>query len=87
MVAWVGLASAESPSFYRLTVCILGERSPKELFATPAYYWIKWTLLVGLAAVGGSVGVSFSRWRARYALLFLLGTLLVLATFAAIGFH
>jgi hypothetical protein len=87
MISWWLLAMLEVPSFYRLTVWIFNEASPKALFAMPAYYCVHRTLLLALAAVGGSIGALFSRWRKRTAFLFLLATLLVIAAFAALGFH
>jgi hypothetical protein len=87
MLSWLLLTMLEHPSFYRLTVWIFDETSPKGLFAMPAYYCVHRTLLLALAAVGGSVGVLFSRWRKGTAYLFLLAVLLVIAAFAALGFH
>jgi len=87
MIACVLLGMLESPSFYRLTVWIFNETSAKKLFAMPAYYCVHRTLLLALAAVGGSVGILFSRWRKRTSFLFLLAILAVIAVFAALGFH
>ena len=87
MVTWMVLAMLESPSFYRLTVLVFGETSPKALFAKPAYYCVHRTLLLILAAIGGLVGMRFSRWARKTSLLFLLATLLVVGAFATIGFH
>jgi hypothetical protein len=87
MIAWCLLGMIESPSFYRLTVWIFKETSPKALFAMPAYYCVHRTLLLAMAAVGGSVGVLFSHWHKGKSVLFLLATLCVIAVFAALGFH
>jgi hypothetical protein len=87
MIACLLLAMVEAPSFYRLTVWIFNETSPKALFARPAYHCVHRTLLLALTAIGGSIGVVFSQWRKRTAILFLLATLLVVAAFAALGFH
>jgi hypothetical protein len=81
------LASLESPAFYGLTVIIFGETSPKQLFVTPGYDFFQRSLLPVFAAVGGAIGVLFSRWRRTIAVLFLLGTLLVIAGFAYLGVY
>jgi len=41
--------------------------------------------MLTLAAVGGSIGILFSRWPKRTAFLFLLAILVVIAVFAALG--
>ena len=87
MLACLLLANLESPSFYRLTVWIFNETSPKTLFTMPGYFCVHRTILLALAAVGGSIGILFSRWRKRTSFLFLLATLVVIALFAAVGFH
>ena len=87
MIAFVFLAMIESPSFYRLAVWIFHERSPYLLFETPSYYCVHRTILLVLSAVGGSVGVLFSRWRKRTAFMFLSATLAIIAVFAAVGSH
>jgi hypothetical protein len=87
MVAWCVLAMLESPSFYRLTVWIFNETSPKRLFAMPAYYWVHRVLLLALAGIGGAVGIAFSDWTYARRIVFLLGTLIVIALFATLGFH
>jgi len=84
MLAWIVLASLESPSFYRLAVWIFDEASPKELFATPGYYWIHRTILFVLCAVGGSIGIAFSGWRWLKGIFFLSGVLLAVTIVAAI---
>jgi len=87
MLAWIFLTTLESPSFYRLTVLIFNETSPKALFVKPGYYCVHRTILLVLAAIGGSVGIAYSRWAYLKCLLFLFGTLVVIAVFAAWGFH
>ena len=87
MVMFVLLAMLETPAFYRLTVWVFNETSPKALFAMPAYYWVHRAILLVLAATGGLIGVLFSQWRKRTSLLFLLGTLLVVGVVASVGFH
>ena len=84
MVAWILLASLESPSFYRISVWIFDETSPKLLFATPGYYCIHRTILLTLCLVGGSIGIAFSSMRTRNAILFLCGVIAIVGTFAAI---
>jgi len=87
MAVWWLLAMLESPSFYRLTVWIFKETSPKRLFVMPAYYCVHRTLLLLMAGVGGSIGIVFSRWGYAKCVLFLSATLTVIATVAALGFH
>jgi hypothetical protein len=82
MLAWIVLASLESPSFYLLAVWIFDETSPKELFATPGYYWVHRTILLFLCTVGGSIGIAFSGWRWKKGIVFLSFVLLVIAVFA-----
>jgi hypothetical protein len=84
MLAWIVLASLESPSFYRLAVLIFDETSPKGLFAIPAYYWLHRTILLVLCAVGGSTGIAFSGWRWSKGIFFLSGVLLAVAIVAAV---
>jgi hypothetical protein len=85
MIAWMLLASLESPAFYQLTVWIFNETSPKKLFITPGYDHVQLAVLLVLAAVGGSIGVRYSRWRKSTSILFLLAMLLVIAAFDAMG--
>ncbi len=87
MVIFVLLAMLESPAFYRLTVLVFNETSPKALFAMPGYYCVHRAVLFILAGTGGLVGVFYSRWRKRTSLLFLLATLVVITVFAFSGFH
>jgi hypothetical protein len=87
IIAFMMLAMFEAPSFYRIAVWLFKESSPKALFAMPAYYCIHRTILLVLAAVGGSIGVLFSQWRRRTSFIFLLVVLIVIAAFAAVGFH
>lgn len=84
MLMWIVLASLESPSFYRLAVWIFDETSPKELFATPGYYWIHRTILLFLCTAGGSVGIAFSGWRWKKGIMFLSVILLAIAVVAAV---
>ena len=87
MVAWFVFAMLESPSFYRLTVWIFKETSPKVLFAMPAYYCVHRTLLLIMSGIGGFVGIAFSKWAHAKCMFFLMGTLIVIAVFATLGFH
>jgi hypothetical protein len=87
MITFLLLAMLETPSYYRLTVWIFNETSPKALFAKPAYFCVHRTLLLTLATVGGSIGALFSRWRKGRSILFLLAILSIIAVFAALGFH
>jgi len=87
MIAFNLLAMLESPAFYRITVWIFEETSPKALFAIPCYHWVHRTLLLLLAAIGGFVGVQLSRWRKSASYMFLLAILLVIAAFATLGFR
>jgi hypothetical protein len=87
MIAFLLLTAVEWPSFYHLAVFIFNETSPKALFATPAYFCIHRTILLLLAAAGGAGGVWFSEWPKMKSFLFLLVVLLVVAVFAAVGFH
>ena len=87
MVVWCVLATLESPSFYRLTVWIFKETSPKRLFGVRAYYCVHRTLLLLMAGAGGSIGIVFSRWGYVKCVLFLIVTLILIATVAALGFH
>lgn len=84
MLAWIVLASLESPSFYRLAVLILDETSPKALFAMPGYYWIHRIVLLALCAAGGFTGIALSRRRWSDGILLLSGVLLVIALVATI---
>ncbi|MCE9528750.1 MAG: hypothetical protein K8R36_22110 [Planctomycetales bacterium] len=84
MLAWIVLASLESPSFYRLAVWIFDETSPKGLFDTPGYYWIHRTILLILCAVGGSIGIAFSGWRWKKGIIFLSVVLLAIAVVATV---
>jgi hypothetical protein len=84
MIGWILLASVESPSFYRLSVLVFNETSPKALFATPGYYCIHRTLLLALCAIGGGLGIALSSMRKRTAILFLFGILAVVTVFATI---
>jgi hypothetical protein len=79
------LAALESPAFYRLTVLIFNETSPKLLFVTPGYDYVQLAILLALAAAGGSVGTLFSRWRKRTCYLFLLAALSIIAAFDLLG--
>jgi hypothetical protein len=85
MIACLLLASLESPAFYHVTVWIFNETSPKRLFITPGYDCVQFAILLALAAIGGCIGVRFSRWRKETSFLFLLAILLVIAVFAALG--
>jgi hypothetical protein len=87
LIAFTALAMLETPAFYRLSALVFSEDSPKALFAKPGYYCIHRTILLVLAALGGVVGIRFSRWPRTHSSLFLLATLALLAVFAAIGFH
>jgi len=69
----------ETPAFYRLSVVVFRETSPKALFATPGYRVLQDAILLAFFALGGSVGVLFSRWHKIKAILFLLATLLAIA--------
>ena len=84
MLTWFVVGSLESPAFYQLSVWIFDETNPKVLYATPGYYCIHRTILLVLCAVGGSIGIAFSRWRWTKAAAFLSGVLLVIALFAAV---
>ena len=85
MTACMLLANLEAPAFYRLSVLIFNESTPKRLFITPGYHLLHYGILLTFAAVGGSIGVLFSRWRKRTAFLFLLATLVVIAAFCTLG--
>jgi hypothetical protein len=85
MIACLVLASLERPAFYRLTILIFKETSPKQLFIAPGYDYVWRAVLLALAAVGGSVGVRFSQWRRTTSFLFLFAVLLVIAGFEALG--
>jgi hypothetical protein len=87
MIAFVLLTTVERPSFYRLTVLIFNETSPKALFAKPAYYCVHRTILLALAAIGGDIGVWFSEWPKTRSLLFLMVSISIVGVFAAVGFH
>jgi hypothetical protein len=84
MLAWIFLASLESPSFYGIAVAIFHETSPKNLYAMPAYYCIHRTILLILCAVGGVIGIWFSGLRWTKGILFLSAVLLAVAVGAAI---
>lgn len=84
IVAWILLASLESPSFYRISVWIFDETSPKLLFVTPGYYCIHRTILLALCIAGGGIGIAYSSMRKRYAILFLCGVVAIVAIFASI---
>jgi hypothetical protein len=88
MVAWVLLAAVGTRPIYHLSVWILRE-SPPPTGRVPlsAHYCVYRALLLALAAIGGTIGIPFSRWRKRTAFLFLLASLAVVAVFAALGFH
>lgn len=81
------LAALESPSFYRLTVWVFDETSPKLLFREPAYYCIHRTLLLGMAGIGGLVGIAFSKWSYTRCIVLLSGIVIVIAVFVTRRFH
>lgn len=87
IVMWLCLAALESPSFCRLTVWIFKETDPKNLYAIPAYYCVHRTLLLLFAVIGGSIGIRLSTWPIGKSALLLLSTIVVIAIFAAFGFH
>ncbi|MBN1910133.1 MAG: hypothetical protein JW818_10370 [Pirellulales bacterium] len=87
LIAFVLLATIESPSFYRLTALVFNETSPKALFAKPAYFCVHRTVLLMLAAIGATVGAWFSEWPKSRRFLFVLVALLIIGVFSAIGFH
>jgi hypothetical protein len=84
MVAWCVFANLESPSFYRLSVWILNETSPKALFAMPAYECLQRVLVLALAGIGGCVGIAFSNWPYTKCILFLSGILILMAVVATL---
>ena len=87
MIAFVLVTMVETPALYTLTAVIFDETSPKALFGKPAYFCVHRMVLLALAAIGGTIGAVFSEWRKRTSFLFLFATLLVIAAFAAMGFH
>ena len=84
MILCMLLANIERTSFYRLSAYILKETCPKKLFAMPAYYWIQRSVLLSLAAIGGSIGIIFSQWPKEKSFLFLMATILVIAVFSVL---
>jgi hypothetical protein len=86
-LAWCVLAMLETPSFYRITVWVFGETSPKRLFGMPGYFCVHRAILLLMAGAGGGIGIVFSRWAHARSVLFLILTLAVIAIFAALGFH
>jgi hypothetical protein len=79
VVAWMLCGGFETPAFYRLSVAVFHEKSPKVLFATPGYRVFQDVILLAFLALGGLIGVLFSRWHKVTAFLFLLATVLVIA--------
>jgi hypothetical protein len=76
MIAACPFAKHEPAAFYRLAAWMFNETPPVT---------INTLFILTLAAVGGSIGVLFSRWRKRTAFLLLLATLVVIAVVAALG--
>ena len=83
MIALCLLAKHEPPVFYRLTAWTINETPPVKMIEPRSVHFTLFMLT--LAAVGGSIGVLFSQWRRRTAILFLLAILVVIAVFAALG--
>jgi hypothetical protein len=83
MIALCPLAGHEPAAFYRLTARMFNETPPKKMIEPRSVHFMLFMLT--LTAVGGSIGVLFSRWRKRTSLLFLLAVLLVIAAFCALG--
>ena len=83
LIALCLLAEHEPPAFYRLTAWMFNEPRPCKLIEPCTVHFT--LFMLSLAALGGSVGVLFSRWRKTTAFLFLLATLMVIAVFALQG--
>jgi hypothetical protein len=83
MIALCLLSEHEPTVFYRLTAWMFDETPPVKRIEPRTVHFTLFMLT--LAAIGGSIGVLFSRWRKRTAFLFLLATLVVIAVFAALG--
>ena len=80
MVAWIVVTPiVERP----LSELIFGVPPGKQAWATPGYYCIHRTILLALAAVGGTIGVFVSPMRRRYSVGLLFALLVVIAIFAA----
>ena len=83
MIALCLLSTHEPPFFYHLTAWAINETPPVKIIEPRSVHFTLFMLT--LAAVGGSIGVLFSQWRKRTAILFLLAILVVIAVFAALG--
>jgi hypothetical protein len=78
-----GLAEHEPSVFWRLTAWMFNEEAPVKLIEPRTIHFT--LFMLALAAVGGCIGVLFSRWPKRTACLFLAVTLAVIAGFWALG--
>lgn len=85
MIGFILLAS--SPFMDYIITLVFGGPPSKALFAHPAYYCVHRTILMLFCLAGGVAGAHWSAWRRRSRFMFLVGVLLVIAAFAAIGFH
>lgn len=83
MIALCLLAKHEPAAFYRFTAWMFNEIPPRKLIEPRSVHFALFMLT--LAAIGGSIGVLFSRWPKRRSFLFLMATLVVIAVFAALG--
>jgi hypothetical protein len=83
MIALYLFRTDEPPFFYHLTAWAINEAPPVKIIEPHSVHYTLFMLT--LPAIGGSIGVLFSQWRKRAALLFLLAILAVIAVFCALG--
>ena len=88
LLGMIGLfCVASSPFMDYIITLVFGGPPSKALFAHPAYYCVHRTILLLFCLAGGLAGAHWSAWRRRSSFMFLVAVLLVIAAFAAIGFH
>jgi hypothetical protein len=83
MIVLCLLSTHEPPFFYHITAWLFDEAPPAKIIEPRSLHFALFMLTV--AGAGGAVGVLFSEWRKRRAILFLLAILAVIAAFDALG--
>lgn len=83
MIVLCLFAKDEPPFFYHFTAWLFNEDSPAKIIEPRTIHFSLYMLT--LAGAGGIVGVLFSEWRRKKAILFLLAILVIIAAFNALG--
>lgn len=83
MLIWLVLVS--TPTFNLIIHWIYGDMSSKSYVAE--YYWILRSALLLMVIIGGGIGTHYSTWPKAKSIMFFLGTVIVVATFAVLGFR